>query len=147
MILPILRDDNPVLRIKSTPVTEFDNNLRQLVGSLKETAIAERGIGISAIQCGIDKQICLVSDDGVKFTVLINPKIIKKSQFRSTSVEGCLSLYGRYQVMRHNSVTIEAQNVEGEIFIFTAEGLLGFCCQHELQHLEGILVSDIGKAV
>lgn len=144
----ILKDDNPLLKQVSQPVTEFDEDLVTLVKNLMEICIAGRGIGISAVQCGVLKRICLVSDDGKTFHVLINPEIIKHSKDRSPSWEGCLSKPGSlFEVLRYNSVIVKAQGLGGNEFELHAEGLLSFCCQHEEDHLNARLIWDIGKKI
>lgn len=143
MILPIVTEEN-LLRIKSELVTGFDLTTQTLITNLMDTVQSvDNSIGLSAIQIGIPKRACVISDDGKSFLILINPEIIEHSRFMSTYQEGCLSLPKKVaRVMRYNSVDVVYQDIKGKTQQIHLEGLLSCCCQHEVNHMDAILMID-----
>lgn len=143
MILPLLSEDNPLLRQKSELVTEFDDDLRKLCKTLEDTAIAANGIGLSSVQCGILKQICLISEEGENFITLINPIVLNKSGSQ-LSGEGCLSFSRdkKCLVKRPTRMEISYQDIKGIDHTLKTKSQLSRVAQHELDHLEGILFTD-----
>ena len=113
---------------------------------LKELTESENGIGLAANQIGINKRVCVVN---VKEPiVLVNPRIVEKSEEQFMFAEGCLSFPGKHvRTGRYASVTIEADNHEGKM-VFTAESenindaFECACVQHEIDHLDGITMFD-----
>jgi peptide deformylase len=144
-ILTVLRFPDERLRIKAEPVTEVTDEIKKIVDDMIETMYHEKGVGLAATQVNIHKQIVVmdVSEDGNQPIVLINPKIIAKSDETMVNEEGCLSVPGYYaKVDRHTQVTVSALDREGKPFTLPAEELLAICIQHELDHLQGILFVD-----
>ena len=113
---------------------------------LKELTESENGIGLAANQIGINKRVCVVN---VKEPlVLINPKIVERSEEQFMFSEGCLSFPKKYvRTGRHTSVTVETDNHEGKM-VFSADSkdindaLECACVQHEIDHLDGITMFD-----
>ena len=113
---------------------------------LKELTESENGIGLAANQIGINKRVCVVN---VKEPlILINPKIVERSEDQFMFAEGCLSFPGKHvRTGRHTSVTVEADNHEGKM-VFTAESenindaFECACVQHEIDHLDGITMFE-----
>ena len=113
---------------------------------LKELTESENGIGLAANQIGINKRVCVVN---VKEPiVLINPRIVEKSEDQFVFAEGCLSFPGKHvRTGRHTSVIVEADNHEGKLS-FSAESedindaFECACVQHEIDHLDGITMFD-----
>ena len=143
-LLNILHFPDPKLRTLAKPVTEFDDNLRQLVTDMFETMYEAPGIGLAATQ--VDRHIRMlvmdVSDKGDNPRCLINPEILV-SEGEEEMDEGCLSIPGFYEaVKRANHIRVRAQNAIGEFFEFEAEGLEAVCIQHEMDHLQGKLFVD-----
>jgi peptide deformylase len=108
-----------------------------------ESMYAAKGVGLAAPQIGIAKRITVidlsVAEDPQQKIVLINPEIIRKEDFQ-IGEEGCLSLPGfREQVTRPKSVTVRAQNIQGEWFEMNGEELLARAFCHEIDHLNGRL--------
>ena len=126
-ILTVLRFPDERLRIKAEPVTEVTDEIKKIVDDMIETMYHEKGVGLAATQVNIHKQIVVmdVSEDGNQPIVLINPKIIAKSDETMVNEEGCLSVPGYYaKVDRHTQVTVSALDREGKPFTLPAEELL-----------------------
>ena len=144
MTYSIVLYGEPVLEKHAVAVTEFDTpELRKLIEDMFESMYAAKGVGLAAPQIGIAKRIAVidlsVAEDPQQKIVLINPEIIRKEEFQ-TGEEGCLSLPGfREQVTRPNSVTVRAQNIQGEWFEMNGEELLARAFCHEIDHLNGRL--------
>lgn len=146
MILPIVKYPSPVLSFKSEPVPEEklgSRYIKDLARNLEETCISEQGLGISAVQCGILLQVMLVSEEGKNFIHMVNPVIHSYSSNRNIQVEGCLSLPEKQVAIdRPESIRISWYDIYGQDHIMTIGGLFARCCQHEMDHLNGILMTD-----
>jgi peptide deformylase len=143
MIYPIVKYGDPVLETPAKTITEFDGDLKKLAEDMFESMYAAHGVGLAAPQIGISKRIAVIDvtfkEDPNAKLVLVNPEIVKK-QGKQKGSEGCLSLPEfREQVSRANIVTVRAQNLEGEWFETTGEGLLARALLHETEHLMGKL--------
>jgi peptide deformylase len=143
MIYPIVKYGDPVLETPAKTITEFDGELKKLAEDMFESMYAAHGVGLAAPQIGISKRITVIDvtfkEDPNAKLVLVNPEIVKK-QGKQKGSEGCLSLPEfREQVSRANIVTVRAQNLEGEWFETTGEGLLARALLHETEHLMGKL--------
>ena len=143
MIHPIVKYGDPVLEKPAQTITEFDPELKKLAEDMFESMYAAHGVGLAAPQIGISKRIAVIDvtfkEDPDAKLVLVNPEIVKK-QGKQKGSEGCLSLPEfREQVSRANVVTVRAQNLEGEWFETTGEGLLARALLHETEHLMGRL--------
>jgi len=144
MTYSIVLFGEPVLEKQAAAVTEFDTpELHKLIEDMFESMYAAKGVGLAAPQIGIAKRITVidlsVAEDPQQKIVLINPEIIRKEDFQ-IGEEGCLSLPGfREQVTRPKSVTVRAQNIQGEWFEMNGEELLARAFCHEIDHLNGRL--------
>ncbi len=129
---------NEVLLKSGKPVESFDEELVQLCEDMFETMYAAKGVGLAAPQIGISLRLFVMDCDGVKL-VAANPQIIEVEGEQSGE-EGCLSI-GKVPavVVRPNKVTIRAQDIEGNWFEKTAEGLIARCFLHETDHCDGKL--------
>jgi peptide deformylase len=140
----ILHFPDPRLRKKASPVTEVNDDIRQLADDMLETMYDAPGIGLAANQINIQKRIIVIdtSEDGSDPLVLINPEIIKKAGEREHQ-EGCLSVPEEYElVTRADTVTVKALDRNGDSFELDADELLATCIQHEIDHLDGKLFVD-----
>lgn len=133
MILPIIQYPNPILGMKSAPIMRVDDSVKSLAINLMETAAAEKGLGISAIQCGIPKQLIVVSEDAENYTVMINPVILEQEGF-STTAEYCLSYMKPTKVTRAKRIVVRYMDLEGNWRQLEASGLLAICILHEADH-------------
>jgi peptide deformylase len=145
-LLKILHYPDPVLRRKGVPVTEFDDDLKQLAEDMAETMYAAPGIGLAAPQVGVSKRLvvidCAPKDEPPQLMVLVNPEIAE-GEGECFEEEGCLSVPDFYAQVHHNrQVTIRYQDLGGKPHQLAADGLLAIACQHEIDHLNGILFVD-----
>ena len=128
----------------NAPIDVFDDKLQTLINDMFDTMYNAKGVGLAAPQIGINLQLSVVDAEGDKTTqlVLINPEIIS-SEGEMEYMEGCLSVPGAYDtVTRAHRVTIRALDRFGKSFEMSADGLLGECFQHEIDHLHGKLFVD-----
>jgi peptide deformylase len=143
MIYPIVKYGNEVLGKVAAPITVFDGELEKLVADMFETMYAAHGVGLAAPQIGISKHLCVIdtstSDQPGTKLVLANPVIVSV-EGRQSHEEGCLSLPDfRAETSRPLRATVRAQDVHGQEFTMTGEGLLARAFCHETDHLNGIL--------
>jgi peptide deformylase len=133
------------LRKMSSPIDIFDDALQTLIDDMFETMYDAKGVGLAAPQIGINKRLSVVDviGDKTQQLVLINPEIIASSG-EVEYQEGCLSVPSVYDtVKRAEKVTLRAQDRFGQWYEMKADGLLGECFQHEIDHLNGKLFVDL----
>ena len=121
-----------------------DDAVRQLIDDLLETMYASKGIGLAASQVDIHRRVLVldISDGRDQPMAFINPEILE-AEGSAPGEEGCLSLPGIYDKLeRAARVRVRALDRNGEPFELQADGLLGVCIQHEMDHLEGKLFVD-----
>ncbi len=146
-VLDIVTFPDQFLRQKTKPVETIDGHLQQLIDNMGITMYNAPGLGLAAIQVGIDKQMLVYdvapNDESHQLNVLINPKIISaKGQVLSEN-EGCLSVPDyRANVKRAARILVEGVDREGNPQRIEAEGLLAIVLQHEIDHLNGTLFID-----
>lgn len=130
---------------KVMKVTDFDEPLTSLVDNMLLVMMELKGVGIAANQIGVNKAV-FIAKTKFDIMVFVNPVIIDQHNFRQHE-EGCLSLPGKsYRVPRPTSVTISYQTMEGEPkSLVTSDPLLSAILSHEMDHLEGALLSDYCK--
>lgn len=132
-----------ILRKKSRPVEVVDDKVRQILDDMADTMYnKENGGGLAAPQIGSLRQLVVI-DMGQGLIKLVNPKIIKK-EGQQEVIEGCLSnpdVWGKLK--RPYEVTVQALNENGEKIILTGTGDLAKCFCHEIDHLDGILFTDL----
>jgi peptide deformylase len=135
---------DPVLRATALPVDRFDESLASEVEYMGELMHDALGIGLAATQLGVLHRVlvyCAYSDDPL--TVLVNPVIEWAAEELETLEEGCLSLPGVHvEVERPAQVRVRARDVAGKELIVEAEGLEARVIQHEIDHLDGVLILD-----
>ncbi|MDP2911517.1 MAG: peptide deformylase [Candidatus Omnitrophota bacterium] len=136
---------DPVLRKKAKPVEKTGIDEQKLAYDMIETMRSAKGVGLAAPQVGVSKRMIVVEDiegDNKVVLTLINPKITQKKG-KVKFCEGCLSLPGiSSDVVRPEFITVEAQNLDGDLLKINAEGLLARIIQHEMDHLDGIVFID-----
>ena len=137
----IRTDEDPILRKKSREVEKFDDRLWQLLDDMADTMYAAEGVGLAAVQVGILRRVVIV-DVGEGLIELINPEIIEEDGIQC-DVEGCLSLPGKQAyTMRPMTVTVKAQNRNGNWCVYKGKELKAKAFCHENDHLDGILYVD-----
>ncbi|MBU5676932.1 peptide deformylase [Alkaliphilus sp. MSJ-5] len=135
--------DDEILRKKSKVVEVVDDKIRQILNDMADTMYnTENGGGLAAPQIGILMRLVVI-DMGQGLIKLVNPKIINKEGTQEV-IEGCLSIPNKWgKLIRPAKVTVQALNENGEEIILTATGDLAKCFCHEIDHLEGILFTDL----
>ena len=138
----ILTDKDPALHKVCRPVEKFDGRLHKLLDDMKETLIDANGVGLAAPQVGILRRVVLV-DTGDEVLELINPSLLETSG-EQVGAEGCLSIPGKYGlVKRPNYAKVRAQDRDGNWFEADGEELIARCFCHELDHLDGIVYTEV----
>lgn len=144
--------DNPVLREKSTPVKVHELHLYRTLGESMVTYIKNpkhKGIGLAAPQVGVNKRIIVVwlpnkrDDDSYSIILMINPEITQKSAQTDTDEEWCLSLpWLLGNVLRSTSIELEWIDIRGRKMKKTITGYGARVVQHEIDHLDGVMICD-----
>lgn len=133
------------LRKKSENVDVIDDNIISIINrmiSLKGSI----GCGIASPQIGINLNIIIVDSDSEKNIVLINPCITYIGNSKNEDIEGCLSVpKQKFLVNRYNDIMVEALDINGKNISFKASDFFARIIQHEYDHLNGIMICDIGK--
>lgn len=144
MILKIqTNENNPILRKKSEPVAEITGEILNLIKNMKETLVKNNGVGLAACQVEKNIRLFVIDSSQSKKCVFINPEIIKMSKKTETLEEGCLSLPNVFiPTKRAKSLKIKAIDEKGRQFKLKAKDLLARAIQHEMDHLNGILIID-----
>ena len=138
----ILTDAEPALHKVCKPVTSFDKKLHILLDDMRDTLIESNGVGLAAPQVGILRRVVLV-ETGEEILELINPELLETSG-EQEGAEGCLSVPGKYGwVKRPYYATVRAQDRHGNWFEAEGEELIARCFCHELDHLDGILYTQV----
>ena len=138
----ILTVDEPALHKVCRPVTEFDKKLHKLLDDMRDTLIDAQGVGLAAPQIGILRRVVVV-DTGEEILELINPTLLQTSG-EQEGAEGCLSVPGKYGlVKRPYYATVRAQDRNGNWFEYDGEELTARCFCHELDHLDGIIYTEV----
>ncbi len=135
---------DPRLRLQSKPIEQFDDQLQILIDDMFDTMYDAKGVGLAAPQIGINIQLSVIDviGDKTQQIVIINPEILE-SHGEVSYQEGCLSIPGAYDTLiRAERVTVKALDRHGKSFEIKANGLLGECLQHEIDHLNGKLFID-----
>lgn len=132
--------DDILRKVCRTQMT-FDDKLAMTLDDMAETMYKAEGVGLAAPQIGILRRYCIV-DVGDGIIELVNP-VIESMSGEQTGEEGCLSIPNRYEsVTRPMTVTVRAQDRNGNSFTITAEGFKARALCHEIDHLDGILYID-----
>lgn len=137
---------DPVLRKTAKPVTEFIDELKLLINSMKKVMYENKGVGLAAPQMGHSVRLALIdtSDGEEEPYILINPDIFFFSDEKEGYDEGCLSIPGiTLNVKRPSKISVHAIDKNGhEYTLKNIDGLLARAIQHEIDHLDGILFVD-----
>jgi peptide deformylase len=144
----ILIHPDPRLKKPAEPVTEITGELRRLAGDMLETMYDAPGIGLAAPQIGISKRLLVMDcagreDQPPRPLILVNPEILWRSEARSTSEEGCLSIPDYYEeIERPAEVKVRWTTPDGGTAEEHFRGVWATCVQHEIDHLDGRLFID-----
>ncbi|CAM3352613.1 peptide deformylase [Marinicrinis lubricantis] len=145
----IVKEPDPILREKSKPVTKFNANLHKLLDDMAETMYDAAGVGLAAPQIGILKRVIVLDphDDSTGLIEMVNPEIIESSG-EQLGPEGCLSIPGvNGDVKRHFHIKVKGQDRNGNDMVVEADDFLARIFQHEIDHLNGVLFTDIALSI
>ena len=141
-IRKILTDKDPALHKVCKPVESFDRKLHKLLDDMAETMDDAGGVGLAAPQVGILRRVVVV-DTGDGVLELVNPELVETSG-EQEGAEGCLSVPGKYGLVKRPYIAkVRAQDRDGNWFEAEGEELIGRCFCHELDHLDGILYTQV----
>jgi len=160
---PIVILPDPVLRRKARTVTAFDKNLQTLIDDMIETMRDAPGVGLAAPQVGLAERVIVIEyfehepdeekedaedEPKRKIWAMLNPEIVKTSAEKVMGVEGCLSIPGLVgEVERYEAVQVKGLNRRGQPMRVKAQGWLARIFQHEIDHLNGVVFTDIATKV
>lgn len=139
----IITSENPILRQKAKKVHRFDPSLQKLIEDMFETMYDANGVGLAAPQIGISIRVFVAEYEDRKIAIF-NPEIIK-AEGEALGTEGCLSIPGYVgdNIRRATKVVVKGQDVRGKTIRLSAEDWLARIIQHETDHLNGILFTDL----
>jgi len=135
---------DPVLRLEASEVVDFDGDLEQLAERMIHLMQDARGVGLAANQVGILRRLFVIqADEDEEPRALVNPVIVERSDDLDEDDEGCLSMQGVVvPVERPVRIRVEAKDEHGQRVTLELEGLPARVAQHELDHLDGVLILD-----
>ena len=138
----ILTDAEPALHKVCRPVEKFDRRLHKLLDDMRQTLAEANGVGLAAPQVGILRRVVIV-DTGEEILELVNPELLE-TDGEQVGAEGCLSVPGKYGlVKRPYYAKVRAQDRSGDWFEAEGEELIARCFCHELDHLDGIVYTEV----
>jgi peptide deformylase len=133
---------DPVLRTAADPVVTFDKELRTLVKDLQDTLRDEEGAGLAAPQIGVGLRVFAFQVDEVLGSI-VNPQLHFPDEEEQDGPEGCLSIPGIYvDTKRRMNVVATGLNEYGDPVRLVGSGMMARCCQHETDHLDGVIFLD-----
>lgn len=134
---------DPVLRMRAREIEQFDD-LERLIERMTALMDGASGVGLAATQVGVLRRVFVFRPgEAAEPVALVNPEIVQRSEETETDDEGCLSLQGvLVPVERHVAVTVAAKDPRGADVRLELEGLDARACQHEVDHLDGVLILD-----
>lgn len=145
-VLEILKYPHPLLKKRSKEVDRIDGEVKKLIQDMVETMYDTNGIGLAACQVGIPQRIIVVDvgpiDPNQSFFAMINPEIISE-EGEIEHEEGCLSVPDCLEkIKRQEKIHVIGISLEGKEMEVSGEGILAFALQHEIDHLNGVLILD-----
>ena len=142
MALDIRTFGDPVLKTRAAPVVNFDESLVRLTQDMLSTMRDNDGVGLAANQVGRLKRVLVASVEEEDY-VIVNPVLTGISDATERAPEGCLSIPGiQVEVERPTSVTVSGTDASGEPLQIEASDILARVLQHEVDHLDGVLILD-----
>ena len=142
MALDIRTFGDPVLKTRAAPVESFDESLLRLTEDMLVTMRENEGVGLAANQVGRLKRVLVAAVEDEEY-VIVNPVLTDMAETKERGPEGCLSIPGiQVEVERPTAVTVSGQDVSGKPLRIEASDLLARILQHEVDHLDGVLILD-----
>ena len=131
------------LKMKAGPVEQFDDDLRDLAERMKRLMAEARGVGLAAPQVGILQRLFVFTPAPDKTAAVVNPELLEQSEESEIVEEGCLSIQGvLVPVERPSRVTLSGRDENGDEVRYELDGIFARAAQHELDHLDGVLIID-----
>ena len=131
------------LKIASRPVEEFDDELRDLVERMKRLMHDAHGLGLAANQVGVIRRLFIFTPSKDVVAAVINPEVVERSEETDVAEEGCLSIQGvLVPVERPSRITLAGRDENGEDVRFELDDIYARAAQHEVDHLDGVLIID-----
>jgi len=145
-VVEILKYPHPLLKKRSKEVDRIDGEVKRLIRDMIDTMYDANGIGLAACQVGISKRVVVLDispmDPQQAFFAMVNPEVISE-EGEIDHEEGCLSVPDCLEkVKRKEKIRVKGLSLEGEEIDVAAEGILAIALQHEIDHLNGILILD-----
>jgi peptide deformylase len=145
--MKVLTIGDKVLNLKSKRVAKIDDSVRNFCASMIGAMYENNGIGLAAPQVGVSKRIIVIDVDGAPL-VMINPEIIAQSDNQVVMNEGCLSIPETYiDLKRPESISVKFRDRKGKPHHECYAGLTARVIQHEIDHLDGKLMTDYEEGV
>ncbi|MDQ3792025.1 MAG: peptide deformylase [Actinomycetota bacterium] len=133
---------DPVLKTRAAPVETFDDALAHLAQEMLTTMREHEGVGLAANQVGRLRRILVAATEDEEY-VIVNPQLEEVAETTEKAVEGCLSIpHIQVEVERPTAVTLSGQDATGAPLRIEASGLIARIFQHEIDHLDGVLILD-----
>jgi len=131
------------LKIASRPVEQFDDELRDLVERMKRLMHDAHGLGLAANQVGVIRRLFVFTPSKDVVAAVVNPEIVERSEDTDVAEEGCLSIQGvLVPVERPMRITLAGRDENGEDVRFELDDIYARAAQHEVDHLDGVLIID-----
>lgn len=145
-VLEILKYPHPILKKRSERVSQIDREVKQLILDMKETMYQAGGVGLAACQVGVPQRVIVLDvspmDPRHHFFALINPEIISE-EGEVDHEEGCLSVPDCLEkVKRKEKVCVKGLSPDGTEVEMEGDGILAIALQHEIDHINGVLILD-----
>lgn len=141
-ILEIKKYPDPILNKKAQEIKEITPEIRRLAENMMETMLQGQGVGLAGPQVGQSKRIIAIKIEDEP-RIYINPQILKRTRSKITLEEGCLSCPGFWlEIKRAEGIEMQAIDKDGKKIEIKTEGLLARILQHEIDHLDGVLIID-----
>jgi peptide deformylase len=132
---------DPVLRMQAPMVEQFDDDLKRLVARMGDLMKDANGVGLAATQVGVLRRVFVFAPEEDTVAAIVNPEIVSRGEEVELDDEGCLSIQGvTMPVERPTSVRIEGRDESGNEVAYDLEGTPARIVQHELDHLDGMLI-------
>jgi peptide deformylase len=131
------------LKMQARPVEQFDEELVKLAERMKQLMHDARGIGLAATQVGVLQRLFVFQPNEDETVAVVNPEIVARSEEKDVADEGCLSIQGvTVPVERSLEVTLVGKDEHGADVRYELEEYYARCAQHEVDHLDGVLMLD-----
>jgi len=134
---------DPALRLKAHEVGDFDDDLRRLVDRMIDLMHDAQGVGLAATQVGVLRRLFVFEPDSEGPRAIVNPVVVSRAELTESDEEGCLSLPGvRVPVERATKIVLEGKDPNGDDVRYELDTYGSRVVQHELDHLDGVLILD-----